>query len=98
MRKHIIAAAVLSVLSVPAFAEIWPTPEAWQVTQRTELKDGSFLNIYKDGKTAMENKFGQAVFMIPGQTMQAKDGRTITMVGNETLRVDLQNPLTSPRY
>jgi len=98
MRKQIIAVAVLSALSVPAFAEVFPVPESWQVTQRIELKDGNFVNIYKDGKTAMENTFGHAVSMDPGQTMQARDGRTIKMEGNETLRIDLQNPLTSPNY
>lgn len=96
MRKPIVAIALLSVLSAPAFAEVWPAPEGWQVVQRTELKDGTFLNTYKDGKTAMENKLGHAVFMAPGHTMEAKDGRSITMVGNETSRVELQNPLTSP--
>ena len=97
MRKHIIAVAVLSALSVPAFAEVWPAPDNWQVTQRIELNDGNFLNVYKDGKTAMENTYGRSVFMSPGQSMQAqgKDGRTIPMVGNETLRVELTNPLTS---
>ena len=96
MRKHIIAVALLSALSAPAFAETWPVPEDWQVTQRIELKDGTFLNVYKDGKTTMENKFGHSVFMAPGQTMQANDGRTITMVGNETYRIERTNPLLSP--
>ncbi len=97
MRKHIIAVAVLSALSLPAFAETWPVPQEWQVVQQIELKDGTFVNVYQDGKTAMENKFGQAVSMPSGHAMQAKDSHTITMVGNETLRVELQNPLTSPR-
>ena len=95
MRKSLVAVAVLSALSLPAFAETWPAPESWQITQRVELKDGTILNVYKDGKTAMENAFGQALSMKPGHDMQAKDGRTINMVGNETVRVELANPLTS---
>ncbi len=93
MRKHIIAVAVLSALSVPAFAEDFPVAEAWQVTQRIELKDGTFLNVYKDGKATMENRFGRPVYMKPGQSMQSKDGRTVPMIGNETYRVQRQNPL-----
>lgn len=95
MSKHLVAAAILSALAVPAFAGNWPSPETWQVVQRIELKDGTYLNVYKDGKSAMENRFGQSVSMQPGHSMQAKDGRTITMAGNETIRVELQNPLTS---
>ncbi len=94
MRKHLAAAAILSALAVPAFAGNWPAPEPWQVTQRIELKDGTILNVYKDGKSAMENRFGQSVSMQPGHAMQAKDGRTVTMAGNETIRVELQNPFT----
>ena len=96
MRKHLAAAAILSVLSVPALAGTWPAPESWQVAQRVELKDGTFLNLYKDGRSAMENRFGQSVSMQPGQTMQGKDGRTVTMAGNETVRVEIQNPLLGP--
>ncbi len=32
-----------------------------------------------------------------GQSMQTKDGRTVTTVGNETYRVEHQSPLLSPR-
>lgn len=97
MHKHLAAVAILSVLSVPAFAGTWPAPESWQVAQRIELKDGTFLNVYKDGKSAMENRFGHSVSMQPGQTMQSKDGRTVTMAGNETLRVEVQNPILGPQ-
>lgn len=95
MRKHLIAAALLSTLAVPAFAVDFPVADAWQITQRIELKDGSFLNVHKDGKASMENKFGRAVYMKPGQTMQTKNGRNVTMIGNETYRVELQDPLRS---
>jgi hypothetical protein len=97
MRKQIIAVSVFSLLSVPAFAEIHPVPEQWQVTSRVELNDGTFLNIYRDGKMAMENRFGIPVYMQPGHAMQTKDGRTVTMVGNETFRVEARDPLLTPR-
>ena len=98
MRKHIIAVAILSALTLPAFAEQFPVPEGWQVSQRIELKDGTFLNIYKDGKYAMESRFGHPLDMKPGQTMVTKDGRSFTMASNETYRVSFANPLLSPRY
>ena len=96
MRKSLIAAAVVSVLSLPALAEVYPVPDSWQITERIELKNGMFLNLYRDGKMAMENTFGQSVHMPAGQAMQARDGRSITMNGNETIRVEIQNPLSTP--
>ncbi len=97
MRKQLVAVAFLSVLAVPAFAEEYPVPESWQVAQRIDLQDGTTLIVYTDGKTAMENRFGQSIAMTPGHAMQTRDGRTVTMQGNETIRVELQNPLASPR-
>lgn len=97
MRKNIIAIAILSALSIPAFAEVWPAPEGWQVKERIELTDGSFVNVYQDGKMAMECKYGHSQSMNTGHAMKARDGRTISMNGNETLRVELQNALLSLR-
>ena len=51
------------------------------------LQDGSTLHVYSDGKMAMENQFGHAVMMADGQTMQAKDGSTIAMRGDEVARL-----------
>lgn len=51
------------------------------------LQDDSTLHVYSDGKMAMENQFGHAVVMADGQAMQAKDGSTISMRGDEVARL-----------
>lgn len=58
------------------------------VSQVVELKDGSTLYIFKDGKMGMESSRGQIVYMRPGAVMEAKDGRKIVMKGNEVWRVE----------
>lgn len=52
------------------------------------LKDGSTLYIFNDGKMAMADKVGQTQRMKPGHAMQAQDGTTINMVGDEVMRLD----------
>ena len=53
----------------------------------TQTKDGSTLHVFPDGKMAMEDRFGHTVNMQPGTAMQTKDGKTIIMNGNETMRL-----------
>ena len=99
MLKSIAIAAVFATVSLPALAENIgnaPAPQDWQIQKRVPLKDGTTLNVYKDGKTSMENKFGRAVSMPTGQTMESADGKRIEMKGNEVLRPDMTNPLFYP--
>ena len=58
------------------------------VDKSFDLKDGSTVYIFKDGKMAMEDKLGRVVPMKPGHVMQTKDGQSILMVGNELARLD----------
>lgn len=51
------------------------------------LKDGSTLYIFKDGKMAREDKFGNATTMKKGQTVEAKDGRVVTVNSSESARL-----------
>ena len=53
-----------------------------------QLTDGSTVHVFADGKMAMESQFGRAVYMEPGHAMQTKDGKQITMNGNEVARLD----------
>lgn len=53
-----------------------------------ELRDGSTLHIFKDGKMAKEDAFGRAVYLKRGEVLTAKDGRQITAVGNEVARLE----------
>lgn len=58
------------------------------VDKAFDLKDGSTVYIFKDGKMAMEDKLGRVVPMKAGHVMQTKDGQSILMVGNELARLD----------
>lgn len=83
MFKKLLMVAAMSVLTASAFAV-----DKDQVKQSFELKDGSTVYIFKDGKMGMENKFGRAAYMAPGHVMETKDGTKIIMNGNEIWRVD----------
>ncbi|GAB3551906.1 hypothetical protein GCM10027343_36710 [Noviherbaspirillum agri] len=84
MLKKILFAAACGMVSVSAFAV-----DASQVQKSIELKDGSTVHVFKDGKMGMEDKYGRAVRMKEGQIMETKDGQKIAMVGDEVARLDL---------
>jgi hypothetical protein len=85
MLKKILIVAAMSALSTAAFADYYARAEAKQVV---ELKDGSTVFVFNDGKMAMETPFGRATRMNPGTVMEGKDGQKITMVGDEVARLD----------
>lgn len=58
------------------------------VAQKFDLKDGSTVYVFKDGKMAMENRVGRTVGMKAGQVMETKDGQRIIMIGNELARLE----------
>ena len=90
MRKILVTAGILAVLSTPVFAQATATlyaPHPDAVAQYL-LKDGNTLYVYKDGKMAMEDKNGKSVSMKEGTPMETKDGKKIMMKGNELWRVD----------
>ena len=90
MFKKILLVAAISVFAASAFAL-----DEGQVQKVVELKDGSTVYIFKDGKMAMESKYGQVESMAPGHVMEAKDGQKITMQGDSVAR--LQTILTLDR-
>ena len=83
MFTKILVAAASSMIAVSAFAA-----DANQVAQSLQLKDGSTVQVFADGKMAMQDQFGRAVYMEPGHAMQTGDGKQITMNGNEVARLD----------
>ena len=83
MFKKMLAIVALSSLGVTAYAV-----DASQVEKSIELKDGSTVYIFKDGKMGMEDKSGRATYMESGHVMETKDGKKIFMNGNEIWRVD----------
>ena len=83
MFKKLLVAAASSMIRLSAFAV-----DENQVEKSIQLKDGSTVHIFADGKMAMEDQYGRAVYMNQGQVMQTRDGKQITMNGNEVARLD----------
>ena len=85
MLKNLMVTLVIFCASSLAFAD----DAARAAAQKTiPMKDGSTLYIFKDGKMAMEDKFGRAVRMKKGVVMEAKDGQKLIMHGDEVMRLD----------
>jgi hypothetical protein len=83
MFKKILVTAAVSMLAVSAFAV-----DASQADRPIELKDGSTVHVFNDGKMGMETKLGSVVGMPAGHVMETKDGQKIVMVGNEIARLN----------
>ena len=83
MLKKMLMVAALSMAGVSAYAV-----DAAQVEKSIELKDGSTVYIFKDGKMAMEDKVGRVVRMKKDTVMETKDGQKIMMHGDEVMRLD----------
>ena len=82
-KKMLLVAVSSLVVSLSAFAV-----DTSKVEKSIEMKDGSTVYIFKDGKMGMEDKVGRATRMKPGQIMEAKDGQKLIMIGDEVMRVD----------
>jgi len=77
IRKSIIALSlVLPALSVFALDNA-------DIAKSFQLKDGTTMHQFKDGKMSMEDKYGRAVRMKEGMTMETIDGKSVTMNGDE---------------
>lgn len=83
MFKKILIVVAGSMVALSAFAVDLSTVE-----KSVELKDGSTVYLFKNGKMAMENKLGRVVRMKPGHVMETKDGQRIIMVGDEVARLE----------
>lgn len=79
---------VLMIVAISSAAASAYAVDQAQVKQSIELKDGSTVYIFKDGKMGMEDKYGRATYMESGHVMETKDGKKIIMNGNEIWRVD----------
>ncbi len=87
MKSTLIAialAAALAGAAVPVFARDRLQQEASQVIS---LKDGSTPYLFKDGKTARENKFDYPWLFKAGEVLETTDGRKMTPVGNEVAQL-----------
>jgi hypothetical protein len=81
----VVAATVLSAIVTPSFAD---DAAAASAKKMFLLKDGGTLYVFEDGKTALEDKFGRAVYLKEGQLLETADGQKITANGNEVARLD----------
>lgn len=79
---------LLAVVSLSACAVDGSKVDVSKVEKNIELKDGSTVHFFKDGKMAMEDKYGRVISMKPGQVMDTKDGKRIIMIGNEVVRLE----------
>lgn len=59
------------------------------IVKSTQLKDGATVHQFVDGKMAMESKFGYAIRMQEGTTMETANGQSITMKGDEVGRLSM---------
>ena len=78
MFKYILVFVLTSAISAAALANDAARAEAKQVFN---LKDGSTLYIFKDGKMAMEDHYGRATKMKPDTVMETREGQKIMMHG-----------------
>lgn len=83
MMKKLLIAATSAMIAMSAFAV-----DMTNVEKAIELKDGSTVYLFKDGKMGMENKYGKAVRMKQGHVMETKDGQKIIMIGDEVARLE----------
>lgn len=86
LKKMLVTVIALSAFSTIASAGDMAARAA--AVRTVELKDGSTLYVFDSGKMAVENKFGNVVSTDPGTILKAKDGSSITMIGNETAYLD----------
>ena len=84
MKSQIVIAALLSALSVPAFAG---HAAAQAAKEMVPLADGGTLYVFKDGKMAKEDHYGRAAYLKQGEVLELADGRKIPAVGNEVARL-----------
>ena len=82
MFTKLLVGAAGSMIALSAFAV-----DANQVEKSVQLRNGSTVHVFADGKMGMEDKFGRAISMEPGQVMETKDGGKVVMNGNEIWRV-----------
>lgn len=85
MLKKMLMVVAMSTVAVSAFANDAARAEAKQVI---DLKDGSTLYVFKNGKMAMENRYGHAARMEQNVAMETTDSQKIMMHGDEVARLD----------
>ncbi|MBA4178108.1 MAG: copper resistance protein CopK [Leptothrix sp. (in: Bacteria)] len=83
MLKRLAIMATLLATATTTFAV-----DAASGVTKFDLKDGSTVYLFKDGKMSMEDRLGRTVGMKPGHVMETRDGQKIIMIGNELARLN----------
>lgn len=84
-KMPIIAAIVFAISASQAFAHDAAIQNSSNVY---DLKDGGALYVFKNGKMALEDKFGRVSQLKGGEVLETKDGKRITANGNEIAELD----------
>ena len=93
MLKKLLLAAASGTFALSAFAA-----DANQVEKLIELKDGSTVYVFTDGKMGVEDRFGRARHTAPGHVLDTKGGGKIVVNGNEVARVHELLSKRNPPY
>lgn len=88
MKSNLFAFALVAAVAGSATSAFARDELERAAPQVVSLKDGALLYIFKDGKMARENKFGQPWLFKKGEVLETADGRKLTPVGNEVARLD----------
>lgn len=88
MNSRLTSIAILSLMGAIPLPSFAGDAAAAAAKEMINLKDGSTLYVFSDGKMALESKYGKAEFLMKGQTLQTADGRTIKADSNEIARLD----------
>ena len=86
MRALLLASLLALGLSAPAFAQ-HPHAGDGKPAKIVELKDGTTLHVYQDGKMAHHDSRNRPMTMKSGERMETKSGEVLMMRGNEVWRL-----------
>lgn len=90
--RSLIVAAIASAFSLPAVSDD-RFPERWPVEKQIQLKDGGGLVLYRDGKMAVEDRYGNPAWKIKrGDSVETASGEKTVVNSNETERLDRSHP------
>jgi len=86
MRQFVAASLMAFALSAPAFAQ-HPHAGEGKPAKIVELKDGTTLHVYADGKMAHHDSRNRPIPMKSGDRMETRSGEVLMMRGNEVWRL-----------
>ena len=81
-----VVAAAATGLAAQSVTAQTATAQTQHEVREIELKDGTVLLIFRDGKMSMRDRNGRPLQMKEGHPMEAKDGKVYMMRGNEVWR------------